>query len=54
MFVYVEKKRMKLNDTKWKRHILACDLVKLKNTKSDVSNFFIKKRTIDQLNDFSK
>jgi len=48
MFVNVEKNRMKLNDTIWKIHILACDVVKLINTKtiSDVSNLFIKKRII--------
>jgi len=47
---------MKLNATNLKRHIHAYDVVKLKNTKtiSDVSNFFIKKHTTDQLNDLPK
>lgn len=43
------KKRLKLNETNWKRHLTFCKVAKLKknNTVVDVHNFFTKKRKIN-------
>lgn len=44
------KKRLKLNETNWKRHLTFCKVAKLKktNTVLDVQHFFTKKRKIDE------
>lgn len=33
------RKRQKMNDTNWKRHVTACNVAKLKSSKT-VSNIF--------------
>lgn len=45
------KKKLKLNDTNWRRHLSSCDIAKLKSKKqvNDISSFLNKKRTIDEL-----
>lgn len=50
------KKKLKLNETNWKRHVTFCSVSKLKksNIVNDVSSFFIKKREIDEVQDFRK
>lgn len=43
------KKKEKNNDTNWKRHLTACDVAKLKKSKtvSNLLSYITKKRTID-------
>lgn len=50
------KKKLKLNETNLKRHVTFCSVSKLKksNIVNDVSSFFIKKREIDEVQDFPK
>lgn len=43
MCVYVEKKE-KNNDTNWKRHLTACDVAKLKKSKTNKSTVFYDKK----------
>lgn len=50
------KKRLKLNETNWQRHLTFCNVAKLKKSKTvvDVSNFFKKKRTINEISEKGK
>lgn len=43
------RKRQKMNDTNWKRHVTACNVAKLKSSKtvSNIFSYMKKKRTID-------
>lgn len=43
------RKRLKINETNWNRHLTACNVAKLKNTKTvtNILSFMAKKRTID-------
>jgi len=50
------KKKLKLNETNWKRHLTSCSVSKLKksNIVNDVSSFFTKKREIREVQDLPK
>lgn len=41
------RKRQKINDTNWKRHLAACNVAKLKNSKTvtNLLSYMTKKRT---------
>lgn len=45
------RKRMKINETNWNRHLTACNVAKLKSTKTvtNILSFMAKKRTIDEV-----
>jgi len=43
------RKRQKMNDTNWKRHLTACNVAKLKSSKTvtNIWSYITKTRTID-------